>query len=188
MKRWVWIGIATILLAVLAGGAFMAGQLLGNPTTMTVTPGILSSGFGRGGSLAEVVGTQIEHAAELPDSPAALSGILVRRADNRIFVGTGAIGIRFNTDAGGEPIPQPFHDGPVTEVVVSHDTIIYRDETPFEPTALNQTLSIQQVVRRVDSLEEIGQNALVDVWGERRGDRIVAQVLVYWPLESVDGL
>jgi hypothetical protein len=40
-------------------------------------------------------------------------------------------------------------------------------------------MTIQQVIRPIDSLEEIGENTELQIWGEKRGDRVVAQVLVY---------
>ena len=38
---------------------------------------------------------------------------------------------------------------------------------------------LQQAVKPAGSLEEIGENTELQVWGERRGDRVVAEVLVY---------
>ena len=75
------------------------------------------------------------------------------------------------------------HSGPEVEVVVSRDTILYQDVTryvPDDPAARKSSeRTVQQVVKPIDSLEEIGQNAEMEVWGERRGDRIVAEVVVY---------
>jgi hypothetical protein len=80
------------------------------------------------------------------------------------------------------------HSGPEIEVVVSRDTIVYRDETEM-PTANPETMksgeqTIQQVIRPVDSLDEIGQNAELQVWGTKRGDRVVAEVVVYRIVED----
>ena len=38
---------------------------------------------------------------------------------------------------------------------------------------------VQQKLQPVDSLEEVGENTELEVWGERRGDRVVAEVVVY---------
>jgi hypothetical protein len=74
-------------------------------------------------------------------------------------------------------------DGPEIEVVVTRDTVIYSDETDIHGGELGSRESgektIQQVIKPVDSLDEIGPNTELQVWGERRGDRLVAEVLVY---------
>ena len=74
-------------------------------------------------------------------------------------------------------------DGPEIEVVVTHDTVIYREETE-EPgggggDVKGGEYTVQQVVRQVDSLEELGKNTEVMAWGDRKGDRVVAEILVY---------
>ena len=75
------------------------------------------------------------------------------------------------------------------EVVVTPDTIIYRDETEIpvgEPGEQSGERTIQQVVKLIHSLEEVGKNFELQVWGERRGDRVVAEVLVYKSLPVPD--
>jgi endonuclease YncB( thermonuclease family) len=127
---------------------------------------------------------RIEPAQELPNRPAAAAGIFVRRQDNSIFVGTGSLELDVEVDgATGERKVNLSHSGPEIEVVVSRDTIVYRDETEM-PTANPETMKsgeqkIQQVIRPVDSLEESGQNTELQVWGTKRGDRVVAEVIVY---------
>jgi hypothetical protein len=75
------------------------------------------------------------------------------------------------------------YDGPVMAVVVTHDTGIYRDVTPIGPRPPASSGLIQQVVQ-TSSLDEIEQQALLQVWGKRQGDRIVAQVLLIMSLPS----
>jgi hypothetical protein len=123
-------------------------------------------------------------APELPDRPAEVGGIFLRRQDDSLFVGTGAIiaDVEVNGDTGEEQFSLS-HDGPEVEVVVTHDTAIFHDVTEFSPVDLPQDESgesvVQQRVKPVDSLEAVGANTELQVWGERRGDRVVAQVLVY---------
>jgi hypothetical protein len=67
-------------------------------------------------------------------------------------------------------------------VVVSRDTLIYRDTTEIEvePSARQSgETTVQQTVEPVDSLAEIGENMEIQAWGDQRGDRLVAEVLVY---------
>jgi hypothetical protein len=64
----------------------------------------------------------------------------------------------------------------VVEVVVPHDAAIYREIVePRDPAAAGP---VETSVRPA-SLEEIGVGGLVSAWGEKRGDRVVAGVLVY---------
>jgi hypothetical protein len=126
---------------------------------------------------------KIEPAPELPDEPTEVNGVLLRRQDNSVFVGTGEIRLGITMDEAGQQSVSLDHSGPEIEVVINHDTLIYCDETdmsiinPGSGKSGEQT--IQQVVKAVDSLDEVGDNAEIEVWGERRGDRVVAQVLVY---------
>ena len=125
----------------------------------------------------------IEPSPDLPDRPTDVSGVFVRRQDNSILVGTGAmeLNVEFNQVAGGsvEPNVSLSTNGPVIEAVVTHDTIIYREETEMPSPSKSGEVTVQQVVRPVDSLDELGKNTELQVRGRRSGDRVVADVLVY---------
>ena len=175
------------LVALLAGAAYVGARMLG-------AAGGTAADSGPRGKVLEMVADDgsgpvsvrihIEPAPELPDSPAAAAGVFVRRQDNSIFVGTGSITLDVEVDgATGAREVNLGHSGPEIEVVVSRDTILYREETEM-PTANPEAMksgevTIQQEIRPVDSLEEIGQNTELQVWGPKRGDRVVAEVLVY---------
>lgn len=84
-------------------------------------------------------------------------------------------------------------DGPETEVVISRETKIYRDVTmdDFEPVmmqpgdpppALPDKIELKIVPSRAD---QIGNKSYLNVWGERKGDRIVASVILF--REGVSG-
>ena len=91
---------------------------------------------------------------------------------------------QYQTPGGAiEPSVSLAVDGPEIEVLGTHDTVIYREETE-EPGGSGGDVkggeyTVQQVVRQVDSLEELGKNTEVIAWGEQRGDRVVADILVY---------
>lgn len=105
----------------------------------------------------------IESAPELPDAPSEVSGVFLRREDNSVFVGTGAIELDLNVeiDETGAIVPSVSltSNGPEVEVVVSHDTVLYEDVTDipgFDGVAgKGGAHTIQQMVKRVDSLEEL---------------------------------
>ena len=124
----------------------------------------------------------IEPAPELPDRPSEVSGVFIRRQDDSIFVGTGNVELDVEIEEGSEPVINLSSDGPEVEVVVTRDTTIYSDETDVQGRSAPQESgekTIQQVIKPADSLDEVGPNTELQVWGERRGDRVVAQVLVY---------
>jgi hypothetical protein len=69
------------------------------------------------------------------------------------------------------------HDGPVVEVVVTHDTLVYCDATRYVPEEAIDG-KIQQVLEP-GSLDEIGAHSIISAWGQERGDRVLADVLIY---------
>lgn len=121
-------------------------------------------------------------AQELPLwTPDAL-GLFVRREDNSIFMGTGGI----NTDAGTDGSPVFSYDGPVVEVVIHNQTILYEDVTAFPgPFSLSD---IHQKVA-AGTIDEIDATRRLTVWGRNVGDRIIADTLLYadLALSFVDG-
>jgi hypothetical protein len=116
---------------------------------------------------------EIQPAAELPDSPPDAAGLFMRREDNSFFIGTGAITMIVEN---GEAAAST--DGPEVEVVVTHDTTVYRDETMLQHTGGPPSGKVQQVLE-IGSLEEISDNSVISAWGEERGGRVLADVLVY---------
>jgi hypothetical protein len=123
-------------------------------------------------------------ADELPDEPKEVSGVFASREDNSIIVGTGSIELRVevNQDETGaiQRDVSLSANGPEVEVIVTHDTILYREETE-DPASGRKggEYTVTQVLSPVDNLEELGKNTEVLVWGERRGDRVIADILVY---------
>jgi len=173
------IGVAVVWLALLAGAAFVGGRLLmgrvkGGDTLLSGPFSLL--GFGRkGGSVT--VKLDVEPAKELPTTPPEATGIFLRREERSVFIGTGTVTLTARENPSGNVGVTMSHDGPVVEIVTTSATLIYRDVTswPDNPTPGEK---IQQVVEP-GTLDDLEQNMGVTVWGQRRGDRIVARVLVY---------
>jgi hypothetical protein len=74
---------------------------------------------------------------------------------------------------------------PPTEVVISHETEFFRDSTwdavisgEADKSAVVSAGEIQQEIV-LGSAEEIGPGSSVTVWGERNGDRVVAEFILY---------
>jgi hypothetical protein len=184
MKRAIILGGGIVVLVVLlAGAAFVGGQLLSGQGM----PGLGSVGgldilTNQGGGSSQHVQIQTIPAKELPQTPADADGIFDHRQDNSIFVGTGQAQIMVQPGQGGKVQTASSHTGPTVEVVVTPQTTVYRDVTmkQFNGHPASGSIKIQQVVEP-GSLDEIGQNSFVTAWGNKTGDRIIADVLVYTP-------
>ena len=178
MKRSIWIASGTVaLVLLLAGAALVAGQLLGNETRNHGSEQKIVSDSGVLEIIAEPL--DIQNAKELPDTPPHTSGLFVRRENQSLFVGTGNMsGVVVGGDHGSASRWDIRYDGPVVEVVITHDTLIYHDVTSQQFTQGLPSGQIQQMLNP-GTLDEIGKDSIVSAWGERRGDRVVAEILVF---------
>ncbi|MCP4362362.1 MAG: hypothetical protein GY796_30520 [Chloroflexi bacterium] len=194
MKRIIMIGTIVVTLFLLAGGAYAAVQLLAEPETETAVGG---SGGGRvmqsvqiGNDGAAVsVQTTILPAAELPDEEAAAFGIVLDRQDDTLTVGTGdlelSVDVEVDPGTGQETTAVvPSTNGPELEIVITRDTLLYREVTDVAGQMPDQSgeVTIMQEIRPVADSSQIETQMEVQVWGERRGGRIVADIVVFGPL------
>ncbi|MCP4544018.1 MAG: hypothetical protein GY832_43450 [Chloroflexi bacterium] len=165
-------GGVVLVVLLLVGAAFVGGRMLSAQNQASDN----ANGDGRqmittgpfGSSSVDIVS-----ADEMPSETADAAGLFVRREDNSIFVGTGDIRIRMEAD--GEV--GAGHDGPVVEVVVTHNTVVYCDKTRYVPEEAIDG-KIQQVLKP-GSLDEVDAHSIISAWGEERGDRMLADVLIY---------
>ncbi len=181
-KKWLILG--GVLLIFLAAAAFLGARLLKPASNQSIGgdkgPGLLMSS--KGGASQKSIRINLKPAKELPQSKADTAGLFVRREDQSIFIGTGNVQMMVKKQAGSSNPADVSskYDGPVVEVVVTHQTKIYQDITEMmPPDATNgQTAEIQQVVKP-GSLDDLGQNMMVSVWGEKQGDRYIAKVISF---------
>jgi hypothetical protein len=160
-----------VLIAVLAGAAFISGRYLTAPKAAN-------------GSIFGGASIRPARATELPAADPDAVGLVVKREDNTISIGTHVVKFHTVRDASGQIVNREAgYDGPVIAVVITHDTLIYRDVTPIGQGQPAGNGVIQQTVQ-TSSLDEIDQQTLLQVWGERQGDRIVARVLLIMSLPS----
>jgi len=199
MKKKVFIGFGAVLVvALLAGAAFMAARLL-NTNANSGGPGLPLAGLGGpGGSGKTSIQIQMTPAPELPTARADLIGQVTSIQDNSIFVsemskasgggnmvivGKDISGSGGSSNDSGPSTEQaaPTPSGPVTEVVVSQSTVIYRDTTmnsvPRPQPGSSTNMTVQQTVELTD-VSSIAQDNLVQVWGQKRGDRLIADTIV----------
>lgn len=178
MKRTMWIvGGVIFVVLLLAGGAFMAGRLLGvGPEAMGLggRPKIqISTGDGPA-TEAEWV-----PAEELPESPPEVTGIYARHEDNSVFVNeTEGPGFRITMDEDGSVTTNA--SDKVSEIVVTGETKVYVDRTL---DSIDESLASGVIHQKLKpgTVEEIGELSFVQAWGEMRGDRLIASMVVYHP-------
>ncbi len=187
MKKRVLIVVGVVVLVLLlAGAAFVAGQLLnGQGLPMQVSAGGLKMMTSQGGKPGQYTQPDIQPAKELPQTPADVRGVFDHRKDNSLFVGTGVVLRTVQQDQAGNVTSSSTHDGPIVEVVVTPQTIVYSDVTNRQFNGQPPSGKIQQVVEQ-GSLDEIGKDSTLRAWGKKTGDRIIADMIVY-SLPSVKG-
>ena len=177
-KRLLIIGGFFLSILLLGGAAYVGGRLLNGQPPPWGGPNLFP---GNGPREVRINVDDIQPAKELPQTTATARGLFDRRQNNSLFVGTGNVSIGVQRDQSGKVETSAEHDGPVVEIVVTSETIVYKDVTmqrfPGQPPA-GQT--IQQVVEP-GSLDDIGETSTITVWGRQTGDRIIAEVLVYTP-------
>ncbi len=197
MKKKVLIGVGAVLgVALLAGAVFMAVRLL-NAKASANGPAIPLAGLGGPDSGKTSFQIQMTPAPELPTAHADLVGQVTSIQDNSIFVaemskssaGGNVVIVGKEVQGGGssgdsgptiyQTAPTP--SGPVTEVVVSQSTVIYRDvsmnNVPKPQPGSSTSIGVQQVVELTD-ISSISDSSMVQVWGQKRGDRLIADVIV----------
>jgi hypothetical protein len=178
MKRSILIGAGVVaLVLMLAGAAFVAGRLLstsGQVGGAASGPRIIVPGAG-----GDMIEAQFEQADELPDERPDVAGFFARREDNSVFV---------SESSGDGMMIRVGEDGAVstnagdkeTEVVITSDTLVYVDVTTEIVDESHDGGTVKQVLES-GSVDEVGEYSVVMVWGEKRGDRVVADTLLYTP-------
>jgi len=160
--------ILGILILLVGAAAFIGGRMLG------VSP------LGLFGLAGEGDGITILPAEELPKTPPEVEGLFVERQDNIIIVQGGGPNVE---NPRGVEVGSPEHlsGGPKSEVVITTETILYRDTTqpPLRRPSGDDPRVLQQTVEE-GTLDDLNSSqSLVMVWGRKSGDRIIAEVLVY---------
>jgi hypothetical protein len=164
--------ILGILVLLVGAAAFTAGRLW----TQGIHP------VGLGAPFQGDFRSLILPAPELPTTLPEVTGPFVERQENTVIIETKSL----QTDGMVPAANARSQSGPLVEVVVTAQTLIYRETTnPSEPlSAENQ--NIQQTVEPA-SLDELDARSMVMVWGRKSGDRVIAEVLMYSDLVAIKG-
>lgn len=161
------------LVLVLAAGAFVGGRLLG-----------ATAGGGGGGGTVRIstgngqeIRAQFVQAEEMPDKDPDVAGAFARRQDNSLFIDKteGGFAVARNDDGS---LSVTNTTGQIAEVVVTAQTLLHVDTTFENPEAALSDGKLYQKLGPGD-IDEMGELSFVRAWGEMRGDRLIASVVVY---------
>jgi hypothetical protein len=172
-----------LLLLLLSAAAFLAGRLMnaGGRAADLFGPGAPMGGRAMG------IEFRLNPAPELPALQPEIHGLFASRDGNSLFLQTlkdGGSGVIVSNASGGGDQGFAYsaagagETGPLVEVVVTHETLIYRDATGLPDFEDSTVVEIQQVVEP-GSLEDLSDQTMVSVWGRRTGNRILAEVIFY---------
>jgi len=162
--------LAVLAVVLLAAAAFVSGSLLRKQQTVS-----------------EKDEFKIVAAEGLPETPFELIGEVISREGNSLFVQARQMNEALDL-VGGKGIDKQngnSNPGPPTEVVINHDTEFFRDSTwdaylsgEADKSALGGVGEIQQEIV-LGSVDEVGPGSSVTVWGERNGDRVGAEYILF---------
>jgi hypothetical protein len=200
--KWIMIGIGVIVL--LAGGAYFGAQTLAsreteektavaNPNTDDGLSGIIldqiEGQLPENGMSQQRIEIAFENAAELPDRDPDTAGFVLQREDDTFVIGTGEPKISLLMNDDGTPnISIDGTEGPTVEVVITRDTQIFEDVSDPPAFFSGESDSFQQEVKLIDSLDDVAiDDATMMVWGTKRGERIIADVVVVITTIAVSG-
>lgn len=127
----------------------------------------------------EGLGGNLIQSEELPETEPQTMGVFSERNDNIIIVAP-ADSIRIMAPGPNqeeEPKMEADYVGDKVEVVISNDTTIYRDVTPMNME--NTHKDIQQVLE-LSTIDAISPQSILTVWGRKAGDRILADVILFF--------
>jgi hypothetical protein len=171
-KLYISLGLAILLIGI---AAFIAGRMLNGQV----------GNVGLGGPNAGRVSISLDDitpAPELPSTKADITGSFVERKDNTIVVEA----VSFGTGVGGVSGESPLDEsnGIRVEIVITVETMIYRDVTQFPAPVNGEIHNVQQAAEE-GTLDDLNSQTFVSVWGRRSGDRVVADVLFYSNPQSI---
>ncbi len=175
------IGLIIGLVALLAVGGFTAVQFSSAqdregefaPGTMMLER-VIDDGAG-----AKTVTVIVEPSSQLPNESPAASGVLAGHEGNTLLVGTGDIELEVE-NINGEVTMSTSHSGPALTVLLTDDTVYYKDVTEIpDESAETGEYRFEQQITAVSSLDGMGDAAELMIFGETDGDVITADIVVF---------
>ncbi len=192
MKSRILIIIACVLLvALLAGAAFMGMRLLNARANQNDNGKMISAG--PGGAPGGQVSISIQPSSELPSTKPDFIGqvqsvtgnsIMAQQQSKGIIIQSGSA-VKGDGSSSG-PVVSSSSDnnstGITLEVVATKETKIYRDTTMEtnpkpNPSSGSGNFVMQQTLELAD-MTQVQNGYRIQVWGQKRGDRLIADVIV----------
>jgi hypothetical protein len=122
----------------------------------------------------------------LPVDRESAFGVFLGRDGDVLTLGTGSIEVEIGVEVVNDKDPvttvNVSHSGDPVEVVVTEDTIIYKDTTERPEVSSEDIETGRKVIARTvepGSLDEVGESMILRVWGETHDGRLIADLLVY---------
>ena len=160
------------ILVLLAGGAaFVAGRMFNSEVNPLGPFGLGGNGDGMS------ISVNVIPALELPITSPEVTGPFMERQDNTLFIETKSLK-RGSGIVAASPTDTKGQSGPRVQVVVTNETIIYRETTQLTEPLSDGNQTIQQTVEEA-RLDDLNTQSMVMVWGRKSGDRVIAEVLMY---------
>jgi len=173
-KRWWLIPLVTVLAVLAVGAAYIGGRLF-----ISRPAGAQNSVVELGaGSVMISSSVEMEQADELPERSPEVFGIFDHFDDNTLYIqemvvdGNGVASLSMDSEGNLETNND---SGVVKEILVTRDTLIYRDRS-MENFAPNSSEPLKAKLEPA-TLEDIGKNSVVTVWGRQEGERVIAEVI-----------
>lgn len=174
--------VMSILVILVGAAAFVGGRML----NQGVSPlGLFGSGGPMGGKEVMSFALSVIPAEELPKTPPEVIGVFAERQDNTIVISSislkaGGGGVAVSSGGGGAVADTRIDEnsGPKVEIVVTNETLVYRETTDIGKPQPGENQTVQQTVEE-STLDELNTQSMITVWGRKSGDRIIAEVLFY---------
>jgi len=184
MNRRTWIIGAAALVVLLIAAVFVGSQLLNNKvavgaSALPMVAGQSDAQSGAGAQGMQTFDMAMESAQEIPQTEPDVTGLLAGRGDNSLFITTGNIVMTVGINPDGTLSTNGNADGPEVEVVIPHTAQVYVDTTALSSVGAPQADGMIKQTVEPGTVDEIGENTIISVWGERRGDRIIADTVLY---------
>jgi len=175
--RAIWFVAVIIGVVLLGSAAFLGVRLLSRQTGSKSNFETIPIG-GKDGMAYSVSESSIEiqPADEIPARQADASGLVSQIKDRSLYVQTGENFV-VSMSENGEVDSDVENKGPLIEAVVTGETQIYADTT-FDSGIPEEMDNIQQLVEPAD-FNEIQADTMISVWGSKRGDRLIAEVILF---------
>ncbi len=188
-------GLLLVIAVIMAGAVFGLPRLFTSTVSAQETKPeqiivIAIEEVKNGESFGGEVRISFSDPTELPDRVEDTSGLFLSKDGQELSLGTGAIEVDVSVEIINDQEPKRVvntsYDGSEVQLMVDENTIFYRDAT-VRPEITREILEAGQLqltrVLETGSIDELGENMMVRARGEIKDGRLLADLIVYEPIE-----